>query len=490
MTAGEAPKWRPWGFTLVLGVVLYAYGATGVGLIGPDEPRYVSIGRQMAESGNWVDPILWGEPWFEKPPLAYWLVALGHRLGLPGEAAARVPIAILSALFLLCFYREIVWMAGERVAWVASVILGTGGMWCAFSSLAVTDLPLATTFSLGMVLAWAGLERDDARCRYAAGVLFGFAVLAKVLVAPALAAPLLWQARRRWRKLIGPALAAAAVALPWYLAMLVRHGRPFWDELFVKHHFARFSSDSVQHVQPWWFYLPVLALATAPWFPLLTLVRPRQWWREERLRLFVLWAAWGLVFFSAAKNKLPGYVMPLLPALAVLLAWSWEQAGRAARWAAAASALVLGVSGVLATWLPNILSVGLRRAGSPQDGWYLFAAAVVPAGAVWWLESRQRRRAAVCVLALAAAVSVIFLKAAAWPALDREVTARPLWKQVEPHAGETCVGAVHRATVYGLNYYSRSPLPLCAEAWRPYQITQRPGGKAEIARGANSAPLP
>lgn len=489
MTVGDTPiRWLA-GLVLVLLVLLYAFSSTGVGLIGPDEPRYVSIGRQMAESGNWVDPVLWGQPWFEKPPLTYWLIGAGHVVGLPGEAAARVPIAVLAAIFLLFFYRELIPLLGIRVAWPAVAMLGTSGMWCAFSSLAVTDLPLAATFSLGMVLAWRGVQEDDARRRYAAGALFGLAVLAKVLVAPALALPLLWMIRKAWRRLLGPALLAALIATPWYVAMLLRHGRPFWDELFVRHHFARFASESVQHVQPWWFYVPVLVLALAPWFPLLGLVRPAELWREPKLRLFALWVAWGFVFLSAAKNKLPGYVMPLLPALAVLLAWSWDRAGRRARWVMPLAALVLGMGGVLATWLPDILSEGLRRAGSPRVDWSAFAVAAVPSVAVWWLE-RAGRRMAAAVLVAASAASLFYLKAASWPALDLEVTARPLWQQVEPHAGETCLDEVNRAIEYGLNYYGRHPLPPCQEAPRPYRVTQRPGGKVELIRDASYVPLP
>src|SRR5262245_24161082 len=83
--------------------VLYLYGLARMGLVSPDEPRYAAIGRQMARSGDWVTPQLWGEPWFEKPALIYWMSGAGFRLGLGDEMAPRLPVALLSIAFLI-FY--------------------------------------------------------------------------------------------------------------------------------------------------------------------------------------------------------------------------------------------------------------------------------------------------------------------------------------------------------------------------------------------------
>jgi len=172
-----------------LAYLLYFYHLTAIGLLGPDEPRYASIGRQMAVSGDWVTPTLWGHAWFEKPALLYWLIGAANRLGLGPELAPRLPIALISLGFLAFFW----WMArrefGERTAWFAVLILGTGAEWLGFSQVSVPDLPLAATFAAAMLLALPWVTRRDGRFLPAAAALFGAAVLAKGLTPVALAVP-------------------------------------------------------------------------------------------------------------------------------------------------------------------------------------------------------------------------------------------------------------------------------------------------------------
>src|SRR5713226_5812190 len=84
--------------------LLYFFGLTSAGLLGPDEPRYAAISREMAQSGDWITPSLWGEPWFEKPALLYWMEGAAFRLGLNEDLAPRLPVAVLSVTFLIFFY--------------------------------------------------------------------------------------------------------------------------------------------------------------------------------------------------------------------------------------------------------------------------------------------------------------------------------------------------------------------------------------------------
>src|SRR5579885_1405275 len=103
---------RAWLLAIPALCLLYFFGLSGAGLLGPDEPRYAAIGREMAASGDWITPRLWGEPWFEKPPLLYWMTAVGIRMGLGPELAARLPVAAIGWGFLVFFYIFVALMYG------------------------------------------------------------------------------------------------------------------------------------------------------------------------------------------------------------------------------------------------------------------------------------------------------------------------------------------------------------------------------------------
>src|SRR5215470_1849698 len=103
-----------WLFAALLIYFLYFFHLTAAGMLGPDEPRYAAIGREMARSGDWITPRLWGEPWFEKPALLYWMTGIGFRLGLGEDAAPRLPVAIVSAAFLVAFFYVLRRQVGER----------------------------------------------------------------------------------------------------------------------------------------------------------------------------------------------------------------------------------------------------------------------------------------------------------------------------------------------------------------------------------------
>ena len=184
------------GAAALLAVLTFGLGMTG--LLGPDEPRYASIAREMAESGDWLTPRLWTEgedqarraPWFEKPPLLYWLGAAGFRAGLGPELAPRLPVALVSWGFVLFFWWAVRRLEGTAVATAAALMLGTSAGWAAYSVIAVTDLPLAAAFNAALLLGLLRLKGGGRGFAVGAGVAFGLALLAKGLVAGVLALPL------------------------------------------------------------------------------------------------------------------------------------------------------------------------------------------------------------------------------------------------------------------------------------------------------------
>jgi 4-amino-4-deoxy-L-arabinose transferase-like glycosyltransferase len=438
---------------------LYFFGLGRCGLLGPDEPRYAAIGLQMARTGDLVMPVLWGKPWFEKPPLLYWTTAAASRLGLDSELAPRMPVALLSVAFLLFFFVVLRREFGARAALFAAAILATSAGWLAYSHIAVTDLPLAATFAAGMLL----LMRPAVSWRRAAvsGALFGLAVLAKGLVPFVLLLPALWLLRRNIRALAVMLGVAFAVAMPWYAAISAQAGRAFFDEFIWKHHFARFASDALQHVQPWWYYVPVLIAGLAPWTPLAALLR-RRTFLDARARFLLAWFLWGLVFFSVSRNKLPGYVLPLLPAAAALLGLALDAARRV--WVAlAACAMLVYLFPVAEHVLPIALVTGIRRAGV-QFPWMplLPVAALAIAAAV--LELRRHRLAATLLVSAGVAMATAHFVLTSFPVLDRNASARMAWRKVNGQPGRPCIASGGRDFHYGMNYYFGFEVPDCAGA--------------------------
>lgn len=449
-------KWLP-GAALC---AIYVWGIADAGLISVDEPRYAAIGREMARSGDWITPRLWGEPWFEKPALLYWLIAAATRMGLENEMAARLPVVLMSLAFLVFYHLRLTALFDARVAAHSTAILATTAGWIGFSRAAVTDIPLAATFGSAMLLAMPWVISGDRTGLRGAGALIGLALLAKGLLPGVLMLPVLWLGRRRWRDLLIPAVIALAAASPWYVLCTLRNGSEFPRVFFGEHHFGRFFSSALLHVRAWWFYVPVLLAGLAPWTPLVGSLARRENLADPRLRVLAAWAGFGLVFFSLGENKLPGYLLPLLPAIAAMLGYHAAKPDRA-RWTLPASVALLALAIPLLTGVvPRALDEGLRRADiTVRPTWYLLA--VLPVAGLEWRGLRDRAFAAAAVFVLAG------LAVAIPPALTEidKRTARPLWNQtVAARRGQVCLDPELRRTWrYGLNYYAVDPLPECVE---------------------------
>ncbi len=423
---------------------LYFVGLTRTGLIGPDEPRYAAIGRAMAATGDWVTPRLWGAPWFEKPALLYWMTAAGFKLGFGAEMAPRLPVAIASVAFLIYFFVVLRREFGERAAWYATAILGTSAGWLAYSHIAITDLPMSAAFAAAMLGVFG---KASAREFVAAGVLLGVALLAKGLVPLVLFIPALWFLRRRWRELAGLFAAAGVVALPWY-ALVSARNPGFLGDFIWKHHFGRFLNTALQHGQPFWFYVPVLLAGLFPWTPLVGVAANAGLFRDVRLRFLLVWFAWGFVFFSASRNKLPGYLLPLLPAVAVLMGIGLERSAHAKYWLAACGALFC-LEPPLLEILPQALANGLSH-----TAFHLGLASIVAGVALAAMCVVGRPERSVAALALFATVTVVWVVWRVYPEMDRELSGRQA-------ATVTCLPQTNRSQRYSLEYYAGRRLSDC-----------------------------
>src|SRR3984957_12171661 len=329
------------GFLLLLAFFgfLFFYGLGAFGLLGADEPRYAQVAREMLNRSDWVTPTLQGKPWLEKPVLYYWQAMLSFRaLGVSG-AAARVPAAFDAALlaaaiyFFLKRFRPGTELDGTLITASCAGIIG-------FAHAAATDMPLAASFSVAL-LAWYGWYQSRQKIYLAAFYIFlALGTLAKGPVAPALSAVILFlfiAVKRDWRAVAGTLWITGialylVVMLPWYVAVQMRNPE-FFRVFILEHNLARFSQDVYHHRQPFWFYLPVFLLATMPWtFVFLAAVaeQVRVIWSEGRVALesakdswtlfLLIWMLVPVLFFSASQSKLPGYILPAVPAGALLVA--------------------------------------------------------------------------------------------------------------------------------------------------------------------------
>jgi len=319
-----------------------------IGFVGPDEPRYAWIARDMVESGDWVTPRLYGKPWFEKPILYYWGAALSFKIFGVSEAAARLPSAIAALLATLAMG----WLAlrlygAETARWLLLLLPTTVGM-IGFSHAAATDMPFSGMLTVAMVFAAVilGLVRNDCspilpRTPWLALLLFGFflglAVLAKGPAAIILSGGtvLVWAFfTKHWRdafRCLHPlaVVSFCLTALPWYV-ICARRNPDFFRIFIIEHNFKRYLTSEFQHIQPFWYYVSILVIAFVPWTFLLlwSAAFGSLWsWRKKNIppgTIFLLcWSVFCLSFFSISKSKLPGYILPAITAIGLLMARSY-----------------------------------------------------------------------------------------------------------------------------------------------------------------------
>ncbi len=360
---------------LVLTAALLLLRLGTVPLLGPDEPRYVRVAVEMHRSGHWVTPTLGGEPWLEKPVLYYWLAGASFSVFGENEWAARLP-SVLAALLLVGATALVgARLFGRSAGLHAGFALGTSVLFFAFGRAATMDMLLAAFTTLAIGFFGLGLLGIAGRLAVpAAWVCMGVATLAKGpigLLLPALVVAVYAIAARRLdpvRNALSPAGVALflLVAAPWYVLVTLDQGRAFLDVFLLNHNLARFTSTVHHHPGPVVYYLPVLLAGMFPWSGLALPAFARLKPGRHAADLFVLvWLLAPLVFFSAAGSKLPGYVLPCLPPLALLMGRAAERMARGEAFPPWAGPRAVALVGVV---LGALLACGpllLRRQGEP-----------------------------------------------------------------------------------------------------------------------------
>ncbi len=496
--------------------VCYFSHLGAIGFVGPDEPRYAWIARDMAETGDWVTPRLYGKPWFEKPPLYYWGAAICFKLFGVSEAAARLPSAIAALLATVAM----AWLAwriygAETARWLLLLLPTTVGM-IGFSHAAATDMPFSAMLTIAMVCAVVLLRLSlecgglpplsqnkavptklegppapsavstqratppFANTSWRAALLFGFflglAVLAKGPAAIILCggAVFFWALFTKcWRdalRLFHPAALASfcATALPWYI-LCARRNPDFFRIFIIEHNFKRFLTPEFQHIQPFWFYIPVVFVSIFPWsfsamLASVDLLRKRTPWKGSTSLFFLSWFAFPVFFFTISQSKLPGYVLPAVPPLVLLTTRSWIR--RHVRDAAVARVSLF--TGVFILIGAAVIATRVRvPAGSPfEEFWaWPWVEGIAGAGLLLCVLALSHRRLLVALTTCALVLSAVQLSGLyLLPRLDHLYSARsvtPLLAFYEQENTRMCVYELQRSWAYGLNFYAHRELPEC-----------------------------
>lgn len=388
-----------WG---MLALVLLVFGMSLVRpLAWPDEARYGGVGYGMLVSGDWLTPRLDGMPFFHKPPLLHWLQASSMAVfGVHVWSARLVPLAH-AIVMLLSMYWATRYFAGEQVAQRACWILGTSLTIMAGGQYLNHDMPVAAWIGLAIWCFGGALlvqGKTGRRLALLGFVACGLGVLGKGLIGlvlPGLVIFVWLFVVRLWPRALhlpwGTGLLLfALVALPWFV-LAQRQYPELFDYLIIGQHFRRYTGSTFNNKVPFWFYLPILAGLLFPWALLAAWDGLRSAWRqrlallrqpEPWTALLWVWVIAITVFFSLPKSKLVGYILPVLPPLAVLAAQAWQtrwgQSVRAGRVFALLCAFNIG----LALLLNHTGGQRSLDSGS-RDVAQTLSARIEPGQAVW-----------------------------------------------------------------------------------------------------------
>ena len=450
---------------MLLSYVVFLHQLGAIGFLGPDEPRYAGVARGMFETGDFITPRLDGENWFEKPVLMYWLAAMGYAVFGVGETGARLPSALGATMSVFLVYWIGRRMFTRGTGFAAALILMTSIGFFGFARAASMDMLLTAALTGALAFFLAGIDSEEPRRRwffYLFYALLGVGALAKgpvALILPALPLGLflVWRTGlgewKRWHP--EGILVTALIAGPWYTAVTWVNGREFFDVFILSHNLQRFTTDVYGHVQPFYYYAPVLLLMIFPWSFLAIPALARRFSRGEHLLL--MWALVPLVFFSLSGSKLPAYILPVTPAIALLAAReiAYSEATWPYRVAVFLQAAVTLAIGIVLGFFPDALNVDLQVGTGAALGISAVIAGLLVAIGIWLPPPALGLFNVVKV-----ALIVFVLTTAVAPRLDTVPTMQPWADELDRFVSDDQSVVLYkpdRWIEYGLAYYRNNP---------------------------------
>ena len=347
-------------------------------LVPTDEGRYAEMAREMLATGDWITLRLNGIKYFEKPPLQNWMNALTFALFGLGEWQARLWTGLTALLGIVSVGFTAAKLYDRRTGWIAALMLGSGFYWAGMGHVNSLDMGISGFFAVTLCALILGQrdgvsEKEQRNYMLLCWAAMALATLSKGLIGIVLPGAvltlytLLARDLRMWTKLhFGKGLLLFfAITAPWFILIAMRNPEhPHF--FFIHEHFDRFTSGVHKRGGPWYYFIPLMVLGILPWLGYLFSSVGAGWKKEasrfQPLLMAWIWAVFFFVFFSVSGSKLPGYIVPIFPALALIGARQAAQGAEVWQKISLATSAILGIALIAGVqWkLPSLL------AGKPE----------------------------------------------------------------------------------------------------------------------------
>ncbi len=454
--------------------VLYFCSINCISLTDPDEAFYSLTAKEMSQAQSFVTPLIFGHPQFEKPPMFYWaLMGSFEMFGFNPGAARLVPAlcGLLGLLMTFFFCRRVF---GEDVAYTAVMILGTCALYLVMSKAVLTDIMLAVFMAGAFYAFYLWMLEGKQFWLDAFAVLAGLAVLTKgpvaiIILLAVIVIYLCWLkefkllkefAFNRW------ALIFCAVAVPWYAVMIYKHGRAFIDEFIIHDNWDRILSAEHKRLDTWHFYPMVMTAGLFPWTFYLILMG-RRWKEFSRECLFLLiWIAVTFIIFQRAHSKLASYILPLVPALAIVLSISVSSIKEKCR-RINVLAFVYGLLGVALIIAPMIAEKRFPQYIWPLAVWGIRLLGLSFIGAAFYL---WRGKILNAMLAKMFGILLLFLIAGAQipKIIDRTAADQYLGEIIRQEGYEGLPVVTNKIYARGVHLYTGNPVVVIDSNKQPF----------------------
>jgi 4-amino-4-deoxy-L-arabinose transferase-like glycosyltransferase len=335
------PSKKIWWLVIAVAVIWFA-NLEYRKLIKPDEGRYAEIPREMVVSGDWTTPRLNDLKYFEKPPLQYWATATAYTVFGQHQWTSRLWTALTGFAGILLLWYAGLRLFGREAAGYAAILLGSSMLYVLMAHIDTLDMGVTFFITLGIVgllLGQTETEKNKQRnWMLVAWAGLALAVLSKGLMGLVLPGAALFiymvvqrdfSVLKRMHWLSGLAVFLLITA-PWFY-LVMKANPEFFQKFFIYEHYTRFTTKDLGRYQPWYYFVPVLLAGMLPWTVLMfdTLFKT---WRSSRVsagvfqgssfnasRFLLVWAVFIYLFFTVSGSKLPSYLLPMFPALALLM---------------------------------------------------------------------------------------------------------------------------------------------------------------------------